>query len=65
MKKVLLTLALFLFITTIIFAQTDKVSVVTNNEGVKLLVNGKSLMINGMNWDYFPVGTNYTYRTVG
>ncbi len=61
MKKVLLTLALFLFITTIIFAQADKVSVVTNNEGVKLLVNGKSLMINGMNWDYFPIGTNYNY----
>jgi hypothetical protein len=61
MKKVLLTLALFLYITTIIFAQADKVSVVTNNVGVKLLVNGKSLMINGMNWDYFPIGTNYTF----
>ncbi|MCX6266116.1 MAG: glycosidase, partial [Bacteroidetes bacterium] len=61
MKKVLLLLALFLFTTTIIFAQGDKVSVFNNNEGAKLLVNGKSFMINGMNWDYFPIGTNYTY----
>ncbi|NTW24227.1 MAG: glycosidase, partial [Lentimicrobium sp.] len=61
MKKVLLTIALFMFITTLIFAQANKVSVVSDNDGVKLLVNGKSLMINGMNWDYFPIGTNYTY----
>jgi len=61
MKKVYLTFALFLFITTVILAQADKVSVVNNNEGVKLLVNGNNVMINGMNWDYFPIGTNYTY----
>ena len=61
MKKVLVTFALFLFTITIVFAQADKVSVVSGNEGVKLVVNGKGLMINGMNWDYFPVGTNYTY----
>jgi len=61
MKKVLLTIALFMFLTTIIFAQAEKISVVSGNDGVKLLVNGKSLMINGMNWDYFPVGTNYNY----
>ena len=60
MKKVLLTFALFLF-TLMIFAQANKVSVVNNNEGVKLLVNGNNFMINGMNWDYFPIGTNYTY----
>ena len=61
MKKVLLLFALFLFTTTILFAQADKVSIVNNNQGSKLLVNGKNFMINGMNWDYFPVGTNYTY----
>lgn len=26
-----------------------------------LEVNGKDFMINGMNWDYFPIGTNYSY----
>ena len=28
---------------------------------MKLKVNGNDFMINGMNWDYFPIGTNYTY----
>lgn len=43
------------------FAQADKVSVVQNGDGAKLLVNGKDFMINGMNWDYYPIGTNYSY----
>ncbi|MEI7983610.1 MAG: glycosidase, partial [Bacteroidota bacterium] len=60
MKKALLTIILFLFITTV-FAQADNVSVVNNNQGFKLLVNGKNFMINGMNWDYFPIGTNYNF----
>ena len=28
---------------------------------MKLVVNGKDFMINGMNWDYFPIGTNFSY----
>lgn len=28
---------------------------------MKLVVNGEDFMINGMNWDYFPIGTNYSY----
>ena len=61
MKKFLVTFALFLFTTTIIIAQANKVSVVNNDKGMKLLVNGNNFMINGMNWDYFPIGTNYSY----
>jgi hypothetical protein len=60
MKKALLAIVLFLFIATV-FGQEGKVSVVNNSQGCKLLVNGRSFMINGMNWDYFPVGTNYSY----
>lgn len=26
------------------------------------MVDGKPLMINGMNWDYIPIGTNYSYN---
>ncbi len=44
-----------------VLAQADEVSVVQNKEGMKLTVNGEDLMINGMNWDYFPVGTNFSY----
>ncbi|WP_179008945.1 glycoside hydrolase family 2 TIM barrel-domain containing protein [Winogradskyella forsetii] len=43
------------------FCQADKVSVVNNGDGMKLVVNGEDLMINGMNWDYVPIGTNYAY----
>ena len=60
MKQVLLTLILFLSIT-ITNAQNGKISIVNDNAGTKLLVNGNSFMINGMNWDYFPIGTNYNY----
>ncbi|TVR86297.1 MAG: hypothetical protein EA411_10860 [Saprospirales bacterium] len=30
-------------------------------EGWKLMVDGEPFMVNGMNWDYFPIGTNYEY----
>jgi hypothetical protein len=43
------------------FSQKEHVSVFSNEEGIRLVVNGKDFMINGMNWDYFPIGTNYTY----
>jgi len=60
MKKNFLGLVLFLFATAV-FAQVDQVSVVQNDQGIKLVVNEKDLMINGMNWDYFPIGTNFSY----
>jgi hypothetical protein len=28
---------------------------------MKLKVNGRDFMVNGMNWDYFPIGTNFSY----
>jgi len=61
MKRVLLTFILFLFFVTTITAQSKKVSLVYGNDGIKLSINGTYSMINGMNWDYFPAGTNYTY----
>ncbi|MEL6917789.1 MAG: glycoside hydrolase family 2 TIM barrel-domain containing protein [Bacteroidota bacterium] len=57
MRNNLLRLLLLLF-TTGLYAQTDQVSVVNNGEEMKLVVNGKDFMINGMNWDYIPIGTN-------
>lgn len=40
---------------------SQKVSVVQTSEGHTLQVDGKPFFINGMNWDYFPIGTNYNY----
>lgn len=61
MKKNLLTLFMLLLFSATLFAQADKVHMVKNNDGTKLVVNGNDFMINGMNWDYFPIGTNFSY----
>ena len=60
MKKSFLKLFLLLFTSTL-FAQVNQVSIVNNENGIKLNVDGKDFMINGMNWDYYPIGTNFTY----
>ncbi|WP_299113584.1 glycoside hydrolase family 2 TIM barrel-domain containing protein [uncultured Winogradskyella sp.] len=57
MKKLILGLFTIL-ISTSIFAQAAKVSVVSDENGDRLVVDGKDFMINGMNWDYVPRGTN-------
>ena len=60
MKNNFIRLVLFLFASSI-FAQADKVTVLKNDDGMKLVVNGEDFMINGMNWGYVPIGTNYNY----
>ncbi|GMN10783.1 hypothetical protein MTsPCn9_30520 [Croceitalea sp. MTPC9] len=50
--------SIFLLLSVFTFGQTANVSVVNNGEGAKLVVNGEDFMINGMNWDYIPIGTN-------
>lgn len=60
MKNNFLILLLFI-LTSTAFAQSNKITVVDNDEGMRLVVDGKDFMINGMNWDYFPIGTNYSY----
>ena len=47
-------------------AQTDwsgqpEVRVLTDASGSRLRVGGEDFMVFGMNWDYFPIGTNYAY----
>lgn len=42
-------------------AQSEKISVKKSGSDFILETNGKSFFINGMNWDYFPVGTNFNY----
>ena len=60
MKNILFLVFLLLFVASA-FSQADKVAVVKNEEGMRLSVNGKPFIVNGMNWDYFPIGTNYSY----
>lgn len=44
-----------------ITAQVAKVEIVSDNSGARLQVDAKDFMIFGMNWDYFPIGTTYSY----
>lgn len=57
MRQRIFTLIL-LFSASLIFAQSPKVSVQKDANGMTLLVDGKEFMVNGMNWDYIPIGTN-------
>lgn len=60
MRKIIL-MYIFCCFSNFMYSQTDQVTIETNNSGQRLKVNGKDFMINGMNWDYFPIGTNYNY----
>lgn len=60
MKKLILLL-LFFACMGYAFAQGNKVKVINDPSGMRLTVDGKEFMVNGMNWDYFPIGTNYSY----
>ncbi len=59
MKNILLLWLLF-FATLDSMAQSI-VSVEKERGDFKLIVDGQDFIINGMNWDYFPIGTNFDY----
>ncbi len=48
------------FLSISVYSQS-KVRIVDKADGQVLQVDGKDFMINGMNWDYFPRGTNFNY----
>lgn len=60
MKKVVFLLTFFCFSISF-FGQADKVQIDKKDDGFKIKVNGQDLIINGMNWDYYPIGTNFNY----
>jgi hypothetical protein len=43
------------------FSQTEKIAIQNKDTEHAITIDGKNFIINGMNWDYFPVGTNYSY----
>ena len=38
-----------------------RIEIVADSAGTRLKVDGQDLLIRGVNWDYFPIGTNYSY----
>ena len=43
------------------FSQSEKIAIQKNDSEHSITIEGKNFIINGMNWDYFPIGTNYSY----
>jgi hypothetical protein len=39
----------------------DRIYVEKHTDGWRLMVDGAPFMVNGMNWDSYPIGTNYEY----
>jgi len=57
MNRIYLTAILMLCCIST-YAQIQNVRVVEDETGQYLTVDGKKFMMNGMNWDYVPIGTN-------
>jgi len=53
---------ILIWTAAISICQPHRVTIDKSSDGLKLMVNEKAFIINGMNWDYYPVGTNYTYH---
>jgi beta-galactosidase/beta-glucuronidase len=69
MKKVILVL-MILFTTLSMRGQQphdlntlakQEIKIVSDTMGCRMMVDGKPFFLKGMNWDYFPIGTNYSY----
>jgi len=61
MRRLTLVLGFMLCSSVISWSQSLTVNVKQNTDGWKLYVGGEPFMVNGINWDYFPIGTNYSY----
>ncbi len=60
MKKI--SLIVFSIVFSLLgFSQGENVTVLNDDKGQRLMVDGKEFFINGMNWGYVPIGTNYNY----
>jgi hypothetical protein len=59
--RLFISLLIFLFFSNALFSQNGRVEVAEKEDGWRLQIDGKAFMVNGMNWDYFPIGTNFMY----
>lgn len=60
-KRAFYLLLIILSVSVFSAGQDKSISLKKSGSGYKITVNGKPFIINGMNWDYYPIGTNYTY----
>ncbi len=57
-KRKILLVSVFFLSTFLLFAQSDLVSIKTTGKGFTLEINGNNFMVNGINWDFIPIGNN-------
>lgn len=62
MKRFLAILFSIFLLSNCSVAQHDTINVKKSDNGFVLETNGTPFFINGINWDYYPIGTNYTYN---
>lgn len=59
-KKVVLILTILL--ASLTARGQQQIAVVDDTRGSRLTIDGKAFFMNGMNWDYTPIGSNYAYN---
>lgn len=60
--KIRQLICLFVLLMLASCSQEEKIFIQNDpDKGFTLMVDSEPFMINGMNWDYFPRGTNYEY----
>lgn len=60
-KKFALFFLVFLLSLFSLRAQVKEVSLEHGSHGWKMIIDGSPVFINGMNWNYMPIGKTYTY----
>ena len=60
MMKIVILVMMALLTAFAAFGQ-QKIEIVNDSTGSRLTIDGTPCFLNGMNWDYFPIGTNYSY----
>jgi hypothetical protein len=43
-------------------ADVESVRILKDDQGYRLTIDDRDFFVMGMNWDYFPIGTTYSYR---
>ena len=43
-------------------AQANRVEIVSDSSGSRIVADGQEVFVKGVNWDYFPIGTTTTYN---
>lgn len=59
MKNVILLLTVVCAALT--SCRQSQIAIETDSAGSRLTIDGRPFFLKGMNWDYFPIGTNWAY----